>query len=652
MRARVPAAAALLALAAHLAPHLTIGPAAALTLREPPELAAQVAAGKLPPVAERLPADPLVVEPGPGQTLGKPGGVLRTLGGRPRDTRLLMWFGYSRLIGYDEKLALKPDIAEAIDVDDGQRVFTIHLRPGHKWSDGQPFTTEDFRYWWEDVANNKKLSPTGPPAQMLPQHKPPKVEVIDPVTIRYSWPVPNPTFLTNLAGTAPLFIYEPAHYLKAFHEKYADPKRLEASVKAGKARNWAQLYVRLNKFDRNDNPDLPTLDPWVVRTKPPSEEFRFARNAYFHRVDPTGLQLPYIDSWVMQVVDPKIVPVKAGAGETDLQARYIAFDNYTFLNDAADRVGFRVGLWRAARANHLTLYPDLTVKDPTWRALLRDVRFRRALSLGIDRHEINMVVFFGLGIETNNTALPGSDLAKPDYTSAWASYDPDRANALLGELGLKRALGGGMRVLPNGQPLTIVVETADPSTQQTDVLQLIQDTWRKLGIKLLVKPLQIENMEKRVFAGSTVMTIGPGADNGIPTPAMSPAEWAPTNELQLQWSRWANYFESEGKAGEPIDWPVAQTLLDLYRDWTVATAEPEQRRIWDRMLAINADQVLTIGLIAGVPQPVVTAQALRNVPETAMFNFDPGAFFGIYHPDLFWFDAGPTAARDQRTAGK
>ena len=155
-------------------------PAGALPpLVETPDLMGDVDAGRLPPIGERIPKDPLVVEFADGAVPGISGGELQSLVGGVRDTRLMVVWGYARLIGYQVDLTLKPDIAERIDVEDSNRVFTIHLRPGHRWSDGHPFTAEDFRYFWKDVAHNKDLSPTGVPGQLLMQGKEPQFVVID-----------------------------------------------------------------------------------------------------------------------------------------------------------------------------------------------------------------------------------------------------------------------------------------------------------------------------------------------------------------------------------------------------------------------------------------------------------------------------------------
>ncbi|HEX5078759.1 MAG TPA: ABC transporter substrate-binding protein, partial [Geminicoccaceae bacterium] len=252
--------------------------------------------------------------------IGRRGGDLAMLAASAHDTRLLVVYGYARLVGYDRDLTLVPDILRDVRVEDG-RIFTMRLREGHRWSDGAPFTTEDFRYWWEDVANNEQLSPFGPPSELEVDGELPKVEILDPLTVRYSWSSPNPYFLPALAGARPLFIYRPAHYLKQFHERYADPAELARKVREDRARDWAQLHGRRDRMYRFDNPDLPTLQPWVLRTRPPAVRFVAERNPYYHRIDATGQQLPYIDRVILVVVDGKLIPVKTGAGETDLQAR-------------------------------------------------------------------------------------------------------------------------------------------------------------------------------------------------------------------------------------------------------------------------------------------------------------------------------------------
>lgn len=629
---------------------LTLLPAAgrAGPPEETPSLAAAVAAGTLPAVAERLPRQPLIVEAPAG---ARQGGSLRTLIGSAKDVRLMVVYGYARLVVFNDKLQLVPDILEKLEVTE-DRIFTFHLRPGHRWSDGAPFTAEDFRYFWEDVALNRDLSPTGVPVELLVDGKPPRFEVIDATTVRFSWDKPNPNLLPRIAGASPLYLYRPAHYLKRFHASYTDPEQLKAKAREAGARNWAQLHNRLDNQYRNDNPDLPTLDPWVLQTKAPAQRFMFKRNPFYHRQDTAGRQLPYLDEVAMTVADPKIVAVKTGAGESDLQARYLSFDNYTFLRQAAERNDYNVRLWTTAKGSHLALFPNLTVADPVWRGLMRDVRVRRALSLGIDRHEINQVVFYGLATEGNNTMLRSSPLYSDGNRTKWATYDPGRANALLDEAGLNRWSDDGFRLLPDGRPMMIVVESPGDTAEQTDVLQLIRDTWAKLGVKLLIKSMQQEVFRNRVFAGETVMSISAGAENGVATPDISPAEWAPTNQQYLQWSQWGNFYETMGKAGSAIDMPEARQILDLYRKWESSPDSAGRKAAWEDLLALSADQVFSIGLIGTVPQPIVVSNKLRGVPDKAMFNWDPGANFGMYRMDGFWFGDDRQAALNSPSAPK
>ena len=622
--------------AAVLAAGLAAAPVAAAGYIEPPILVDKVAAGELPPVAERLPDDPVVVSLDGDLSPGDHGGDLRMIMAKQKDIRMIMVYGYARLVGYDAELNLVPDILESIDVEEG-RIFTLRLRKGHRWSDGEPFTTEAFRYYWEDVVNNEVVSPFGAPKVMIVDGEAPRVDFIDETTVRYSWSNPNPFFLPALAGARPLFIYRPGHYLKQFHARYTDGATLDALVEEARAQNWAALHHRKDHQYRSDNPDLPVLQPWMNTTWPPAGRFIFKRNPYYHRVDQAGRQLPYIDRVLVIISDNKLVPAKTGFGEADLQARYIRFDNYTFLKENEKTHDFTTRLWRTVRGSQIALFPNLNAADETWRALLRDVRLRRALSLAIDRNQINQVIFFGLAREGNNTVLAESPLFRSEYQTAWAEYDPDRANALLDEIGLDARDDDGVRLLPDGRPFEIVVETAGESTEETDVLELIQDNWREIGVELFTKPSQREVFRNRVFAGDAVMSVWSGIVNGVPTAAMSPRELAPTEQMQLQWSKWGQNYETGGEAGLPIDMAEVEELAALNEAWRVAADDAERERIWHRMLKIHSEQVFTIGILNGVPQPVVVNNQLRNVPREGIYNWDPGAYFGIYRPDTFWY---------------
>ena len=354
-----------------------------------------MAKGELPPVQERLPKVPAVAAMAwPGQTMGKHGGDITLLMATPKDTRLMVVYGYARLVAYDHKYELTPDILQAFEVDQG-RIFTFHLRPGHKWSNGDPFTTEDFRYYWEDVANNKDLSPAGAPVQMLVEGEAPKIEVIDETTIRYSWSKPNPQFLPALAGPSPLYIFRPSRYLKQYHGKYVNPDDLKKKLaeygpaQLGGAPQPHRQHVSQRQSGAADAGAVGAHHQAAVGA------LCVQAQSYYYRRRCAGPATPYLDSVAVQVADSKLIPAKVAAGDADLAARHLRFDNFTLLKESEARGKYKVLLWNSAWGSQVALYPNLNAADHEWRKLVRDVRIpsravarhrsRRDQSVGLPR---------------------------------------------------------------------------------------------------------------------------------------------------------------------------------------------------------------------------------------------------------------------------
>jgi peptide/nickel transport system substrate-binding protein len=383
---------------------------------------------------------------------------------------------------------------------------------------------------------------------------------------------------------------------------------------------------------------MPTLQPWMNTTKSPSEHFVFKRNPHFHRVDEKGTQLPYIDTVIMNMSSSAIIAAKTGGGESDLQARYLRFDNYAFLKKGAKTHPYEVYLWRNGKGSQMTILPNMNVSDPVWRKVMQDVRVRRALSMGINRSEINEAIYFGLAQEVGNSVLPSSPLYKAKYAEAWAEYDIDKANELLDAAGLDKRTDEGVRLLPDGREMKITVETAGESTEETDVLQLITEHWLDLGIQLFSKPTQRDILRRRISNGDTIMSVWQGLNRGLATPDMNPEELAPVSPLQGIWPKWGQYYETKGVAGEKPSLPEAAKLSRLYKEWRTAPTVEDQAKIWHEMLSIFTDQVFTIGIVSGTLQPVVVNKKLRNVPKEGIYSFEPTAYFGHYLPDTFWFD--------------
>ncbi len=589
-----------------------------------------------------LPADPLVVDlSGEDLSVGRRGGTITTLISQDRDIRLMTVYGYARLVGYTPDLTIEPDILADLEMSEDRRVYTMRLRRGHRWSDGHPFTSEDFRYWWEDVAQNEDLRPAGPPVDVMAQGRLPKVEILDAHTVRYSWDVPNPKFLTILARTRPPFIYRPAHYLRQFHARYAKPEALAKKVETERTRNWAQLHNRHDKLYRFDDPDLPTLQPWRPTTVPPARRFIFERNPHYHRVDATGQQLPYIDRVVMDVVDARLIAARTQSGGVDLQARGLGFSDIAVLKKGESVGGYDTRLWQIGKGSVFALYPNLTTSDPAWRALMRDRRFRLALSLGIDRRMINESLYLGLASAGNNTVLPQSPLFKNHFLESGAEYVPGEANRLLDAIGLTRRRGDGTRLMEDGRPLEIIVDISGEQREEVDILSLINETWAEIGVRLFIKTNDRASMRQRAYSGAAVMTGWSGWDLALATSDMAPVELAPMRQVTLNWPKWGEHFETGGLSGEAVDLAKPSELLALARKWERSISDDERRGIWDRMLSIHTSELYVLGTVQGVAQPVVVNTRLRNVPVNGVYAWEPGALIGIYRPDQFWFADSP-----------
>jgi peptide/nickel transport system substrate-binding protein len=308
------------------------------------------------------------------------------------------------------------------------------------------------------------------------------------------------------------------------------------------------------------------------------------------------------------------------------------------LKEGERAKGYKTLLWSSARGSELALYPNLNAADPVWRNLNRDVRFRRALSLGIDRKTLNKSLLFGLGTEGNNTVMAESPLFTPELRTRNATYDPKKASQLLDEIGLTKRNGAGIRLLPDGRELEIIVETDGEGGLVVDGLTLIGEFWREIGVRLFVKPQDRTVLRNRSYAGLTVMVAAQGLDNAIPTALMPPTELPPMRQDNYAWPKWGQYIETKGKNGEPVDIPEAQRLLDLYATWMNTGDKATQARVWSDMLMNHAENQWIIGTVAGAIQPIVVKNGLKNLPPKAIYSWEPTAMIGVYRADEIYWD--------------
>ncbi|MDP3316650.1 MAG: ABC transporter substrate-binding protein, partial [Devosia sp.] len=271
--------------------------ALALEYKEAPALAAEVAAGTLPPVAERLPDQPEVVTPA---EIGVYGGMIRYgLRGSSDHNHILRMVGNQGLVRWNpEFTAVIPNLAEKWEVNEGATEYTFYLRKGMKWSDGQPFTADDVLFNVNDLIRNQEFAPTHP--RYMSGGEPMTVEKIDDHTVKFIFKKPYGEFLNELAtplGQHPTLFAK--HYASQYLPKYND--KLNDMVASSGQASWPDL-VRAKNGDieipsRWGNPEKPVLDPWVIVDPYVGGATRVTarRNPYFWQVDTEGNQMPYLD---------------------------------------------------------------------------------------------------------------------------------------------------------------------------------------------------------------------------------------------------------------------------------------------------------------------------------------------------------------------
>jgi peptide/nickel transport system substrate-binding protein len=405
-------------------------------------LAEMVAAGQLPPVEERLPRDPMVIEA--ITEVGNYCDTWRRCEMNP--THVAARLGADPLVTWDrDAQTIIPNLASSWEMNPEGTELIFHLREGVRWSDGEPFTADDLVFWFEDVLLNQELTPAFP-TWLMSGGEPCTMEKLDDYTVKFTFAAPAGLILDSFAFDGNSAINYPRHYLERFHIKYADEDELEALTKERGFESWFQLFA--NEVNPAQNPDLPTIRPWKLQTRNWTTTAVAERNPYYWKVDTEGKQLPYYDRiyWnIVQSVD--MIPVRVVSGEVDMQAMYIGFPDYTLFMENREAGGYTVYLWDPGNSGSAMNINQTRTGDDEMRELLRDVRFRVAISKAIDRQEMNELFYFGLAPDVLGL-YPESVKSDPDIASNF-EYDVEAANALLDELGLDQRDSDGVRGIPN-----------------------------------------------------------------------------------------------------------------------------------------------------------------------------------------------------------
>lgn len=611
---------------------------------EAPMLAELVAAGELPPLEERLPVNPLVVEP--YESIGRYGGTMRHPLVGSWSSRFYSMMGAENLVTWDpDWTEVIPNLAESWEVNEDATEFTFHLREGTKWSDGEPFTVDDILFWYNDVVLNEELTPAKP-SWLTVSDQFVGVEKVDDYTVKFTFASPYGLFLQRLAtpSGSELTLY-PAHYLQQFHVNY-NTENLDALVEESGLADWVALFEsKIGPLDDGaswTNPDLPMLYAWRV-TEPAGGNVTRAvteRNPYFWKVDTEGNQLPYIDRIEWEFLgDPEVLTLRTLNGEVEFMNYYAnRLDNKAVFADNMEQGEYGFFDQIRDQANVVMINLNMNTKNDALRELFSNKDFRIALSHAINRQEIIDVVYVGQGEPFQGAPKPTSDFYHEGLAKQYTEYDVDLANELLDAI-VPEKNAQGIRLGPDGNPIVFdLIVDATRFADWVDSMELVSTYWKNVGIQMNVSGISGELLQTRRESNDFDATAN-WSDGGL-APILNPGHFIfPEGGGSLFAPRWAMWYNSGSfppGGVEPEEPPAeVQRQMALY-DELKATADPaRQKELMMEMLDIAADQFYAIGIALQAPAYGVVKNNFHNVPPAMPESFNyPDPF--PTHPYTYW----------------
>jgi peptide/nickel transport system substrate-binding protein len=618
-------AAAILILGGTIAGAIT-NHAYAADYHDAPALAALVAQGKLPPVADRVGTDPQVITP--VASVGKYGGTLRTALRGDADhnaiLRIVTNEGLTRWSA-DYQNAL-PNVADGWTRNADASEYTFRLRHGMKWSDGQPFTADDVTFFVNDLLPNKEFFDS-PPSQYVIDGKPMRAEKIDDHTVKLIFAGPYlrlPQVLAAPLGQHPVLYAK--HYCAQFTPMYnPDVKKL---VAASGQPDWATLFRQkcgdIEIPARWANPERPTLDPWVISTPytGSATEVVLRRNPYFWQVDTAGNQLPYIDTVNMKVIsDIQSIVLASIGGQLDFMVRHInTINNKPVLAQHAAEGGYVLQALTPTDVSAAAIFVNQTDKNPKLVPFLTNHDFREALSYGIDRDEINSIVFLDQSKPWQASPLETDKFYNKQLATQYLEHDPDKANAILDKLGLQKRDGDGFRLLPDGSKLFLTADVMVTDPASIDTLELIKKQWADIGVDLGINTMERSLYYERGQNSDYDMDVT-GLPNGI-NPTGDPRTWLSTHTLDSRQSiPWVRWYATGGKGGQEPSQSM-RDRLKLWDEWKSAKTDEEADGLFRQILQKAADAFEVIGVEQGLTTYGIRSKKLMNVPANIPNGWD------------------------------
>jgi len=593
-----------------------------MTNAEAPMLTELVEAGELPSRDERMPEVPAVYNDIPEDILtpeiGIYGGTLRDQQTSPDETYRENMLSYP---GYVYSLAdLTGNILEGFEFNEDGSVFTFHMRKGLKWSDGSPVTTEDVRFYWEDVINNEELTPSGVPDRFCYEGTPMELVIVDEYTYQYVYAGPMPSILMNMSSK--LWTYASFitcdEYFKQFHVDYADADELAEMVSEAGVDDWTQLFeLRADQAEEDSGVvRAPTLMPFVL-TYRSATELVYTRNPYYFKVDAAGNQLPYIDYVIKPIyTNDDMAKIALMNGDDDFARGGI--DMMFTYADYTESGNFHLIPLDGVACTE-TFYFNYNYEDEVWQSVIQDARFRNALNYALDKQ-----------LFINSFKSGYADL--PDFIPT--EYDVEKANALLDEMGMLDIGGDGWREAPSGEAFVIEFQYASYVGGWDTALQLAFDCWSDIGVNCSMSATENTLFAERAEANQIMATICWCHPGNWPYVL---SDWSPVfpgSDLhRLLWCPlWRDYYLTSGASGEECTMPDVQELMELTTVMYTTLDASEQEAAWARVEELWYENVYYIPTCMNVKEAIYVKNTLKNVPETGL------QLLSTFGGEIYYFD--------------
>lgn len=588
----------------------------------------------LPALADRLPAEPLVVVP--YDSIGQYGGTLDVLSNATEaGTSDFLSVRHVNLVRYSDDLqTIVPNVAKSWEWNEDFTKLTFKLRAGHKWSDGAPFTSADVKFWHDNLMLDTNIFEK-PKDYVTVGGETMTVDTPDETTVVFNLPAPKPGLLAHFA-THFAQGFQPKHFLGQFHpdinadaDSYAQGLGFENGYDAIKA-YWGNSDWTDTPTPMLSKPDLveglpkatyPTLESHIYVTDT-TEGRHLVANPYFFQVDPTGQQLPYIgEQDEVYINDNEVRILKLVNNEVDYKSQSLQLASAPILLENQEKGGYNIYLRPEITMGAFGF--NVTHEDPEKRKVFGDLKFREAMSLAINREELNETGFFGQGTPKQYVGFsPLPEFADPKWESYMAEFDPDGAKARLDEIGMKDTDGDGFRELPNGDKLVL---NLNYSTQGIagQTVELVAQFWADVGIQSTVKEVTPDEYRSAQSANKLDVAMW---RKGQPLAIVlgNNELWVPPFENYFgnrSGMLWAEWVDSDGAAGVEPPEPVKQLIADINAFQSADQESPEFAELGARLVQTMTENLYFIGTV-NAPAPIYQSKRLQNFTEFKTHSYE------------------------------